>query len=203
MVALFTMMSFQSLAESIASTDDQAAILTKIETYLNTLGTMESDFIQVASDGSYAQGKLALAKPGKMRMEYHPPVPVVLIADGVFLIYIDTNLEQISHIPLVLTPAALLLDDTLSFENPELTLTNFEQSKGLISVTVAQTNDREAGALTLTFTDAPFQLRKWRVLDGQGITTDVTLLDPRTGMELDSDLFVAPVPKANPNENQR
>ena len=187
-------------AESIAATDSQGVVLTKIETYLNTLGTLQSDFIQVASDGSYAQGKLVMAKPGKMRMEYHPPVPIVLIADGVFLIYIDTELNQISHIPLVLTPAAALLDDNLSFENPDLTVSDFKHANGLISVTVTQSSDPDEGALTLTFTDAPFQLRKWRVVDSQGVTTDVTLLDPRTGMDVDPRLFDAPVVESNQND---
>lgn len=177
-------------AQELANRD---ATLDRIETYLNDLGTLQSEFIQVSSDGSYAQGRVAIAKPGKMRMEYHPPVPVVLISDGTFLVFIDTELDQMSHIPLVLTPAALLLESDLSFANPDLTVVDVENDDGLIAVTVTQTDSPEEGALTLTFEEKPFQLRRWRLVDAQGITTDVTLLDPRTGMTFDDSLFVPPV----------
>jgi outer membrane lipoprotein-sorting protein len=177
-------------AEEIA---ERAATLDRIETYLNGLGTLQSEFIQVSSDGTYAQGRVAIAKPGKMRMEYHPPVPVVLISDGTFLVFIDTELDQMSHIPLVLTPAALLLDDDLSFDNPDLTVLNVEHAEGLVAVTVTQSDSPEEGALTLTFEDKPFQLRRWRLVDAQGVTTDVTLLDPRTGIDFDEKLFQPPV----------
>lgn len=39
------------------------------------------------------------------------------------------------------------------------------------------------------FEDRPFQLRKWRVLDAQGLTTEVALLNPRTDVTFDREMF--------------
>ena len=45
------------------------------------------------------------------------------------------------------------------------------------------------GSITLTFSEHPLELRKWVVLDAQGLETGVTLLNARFGGSLDEDLF--------------
>ena len=56
--------------------------LARLETYLRSIGTLEARFVQVSSDGGFARGTLWLDRPGRMRFEYDPPVPILLIANG-------------------------------------------------------------------------------------------------------------------------
>ena len=53
----------------------------------------------------------------------------------------------------------------------------------------ADSDDVEDGTLTLVFSERPFTLRQWQVLDAQGTVTTVTLNNARTGMALDDKLF--------------
>jgi outer membrane lipoprotein-sorting protein len=39
------------------------------------------------------------------------------------------------------------------------------------------------------FSDRPFALRKWEVIDAQGVTTQVALINPQFDIEVDDDLF--------------
>ena len=61
------------------------------------------------------------------------------------------------------------------------------------------------GAIYLTFADAPLVLREWTVLDPQGQATQVALLNPEFGVELDPVLFKysAPGPDQFSNDANR
>ena len=48
---------------SMASDD-----VTRAETWFNKIRTISADFVQVASDGTSAEGKLAFRRPSRMKM---------------------------------------------------------------------------------------------------------------------------------------
>ena len=54
--------SFETRAQS-------AENLQKIETYLNSMKSIEATFVQMASNGATAEGRLFIKKPNKIRME--------------------------------------------------------------------------------------------------------------------------------------
>src|ERR1700732_4223957 len=72
------------------SSDDQAD-LKRVATYLDGIHTMRARFQQVAAGGGLSQGKIYLRRPGLMRVEYEPPVPVLLVADGLWVNYYDRH----------------------------------------------------------------------------------------------------------------
>jgi outer membrane lipoprotein-sorting protein len=164
------------------------ADITRVENYIASIDTVEARFMQVASDGSLAEGKIYIQRPGRMRIDYAPPFPIEVIATGNFLVYHDKNLKQVSHVPFGSTPAGVLLK-----ENPKLlgdvTVTGVERGPGALRVKIAQSDDLMAGTITLVFSDGPLTLRKWVVTDAQGVETTVSLIDTRFGGKLDSQLF--------------
>lgn len=170
------------------STQDKEDI-SRIEGYLNELVTLQAGFLQIASNGDVATGKLFMSRPGKMRFEYDPPAPILMIADGVFLIYIDKDLEQVTHIWQNSTVVGVLVRENITLKG-EVTVTKFERSPGVLRATVSDTEDPENGSITLVFSDQPLALRKWVVTDIQGVNTTVTLTGLQTGGELDPELFV-------------
>lgn len=173
----------------IALTEDQKAFLTKAEAYMNTFRVAESRFLQVSSTGDYIEGTLALSRPDRLRLSYDPPSPLTLIANGSHLIYIDSKLEQVSYIGLDSTPLGILLGDKISFSDPTITITGFARSQGMVEVTMVQTKDPGLGSLTLAFTENPFGLNQWRVLDAQGVEVTVSLFNVRQNVKLDPSLF--------------
>jgi hypothetical protein len=61
----------------------------------------------------------------------------------------------------------------------------------MLTIKVRQTDeDGDGGELSLVFSDRPLTLRKWEVTDGQGIVTQVALLNPEFGLELDRKYFL-------------
>ena len=59
----------------------------------------------------------------------------------------------------------------------------------MVEITTSMANDTAAGTLTLVFSDAPFELRQWRVVDAQNKEVAVTIFEARRGVKLDSALF--------------
>jgi len=178
-----------TIAKTLSLTKQDIADLVRIEHHLNTIKTVRARFLQISSTGEYAEGMLHISRPGRMRLEYDPPSPTLVIADGANLIYVDRELEQATAVLLSLTPAELILRDSLSFRSEEVLVTGFERSPGVIRLSVVKTSDPLEGRIMLVFSDKPLELRKWVVNDSQGVKTTVSLLGPEFGIKMDHKLF--------------
>jgi outer membrane lipoprotein-sorting protein len=169
--------------------DQDRADVGRVEAYLNQLRTATATFLQLADNGGVARGKFYLARPGRMRFEYEPPTPILMVSTGNgSLVYYDSLLKQTSYIPVDSTPLGLLLRDNLKF-GAEVTITKFERAPGSLRLTLVQTKEADQGSLTLVFTDKPLALRQWTVLDQQHKSVTVTLEEMQTDMKLDPKLF--------------
>ncbi len=161
----------------------------RIEAYLNRIRTLKARFLQVSSTGDFSEGTLFISRPGKLRIEYDPPVPILIVAARGVLTYYDKELEQVSEIDVESTPAGFLVQETVSFFSGDITLTRFKRQAAAARVTLVRTEDPMEGSLTLIFSDRPLTLRKWIVVDAQGVQTTVSLLKTRFGLPLDPELF--------------
>lgn len=161
----------------------------RVEEYLNNLKTLKARFLQVTSTGSYAEGELFISRPGKMRIEYKPPVPVLIIADGQWLIYNDKELEQVNYVDLKSTPAGVLVADNVSFTHGDYQVRKIHRRANTLRMLVTKKADKAEGAVTLIFSDSPLVLKKWAITDAQGVQTTISLLGTKFGIHLDSKLF--------------
>ena len=177
------------------------ADLARVADYLNGIHTMTARFEQVSSNGGTASGRLWIERPGRMRFEYDPPSPVLLIADRFYLYYIDRQLVQTSEVGLKFTPAWFLLRDDIAFDS-DLVVTRFARGADMMRITIVERNDPDQGTLTIAFSDKPLQLRQWTILDRQGKRTTVTISDMQFGMALDPKLFVYQKPYSGPHNNE-
>jgi len=169
------------------SPEDKAAVA-QAEQYLNGIQTLQSKFVQVNPDGRQLGGTFHLARPGRMRLEYEPPLRDFIVADGSFLFYWDGEMEQQSSTPIGSTLADFILRPQIRLGG-DVTVTRVFRTPGAVEITLVESKDPGKGALTLIFEDRPFQLRQWRVRDAQGLTTEVALLDPRQGVTYPRDFF--------------
>ncbi|AWB08379.1 outer membrane lipoprotein carrier protein LolA (plasmid) [Azospirillum humicireducens] len=169
------------------SAQDQA-VVAKVEEYLNGIVTLQSKFLQVAPNGRQATGTFYLWRPGRMRLEYDRPLKDFIVADGSFVFYWDGEMRQQSSAPIGSTLADFILRKDIRLSG-DVTVNEVFQAPGVIEVSLLETKDPGKGTLTLVFEDRPFQLRKWRVLDAQGMTTEVALLNPRTDVTFDREMF--------------
>ncbi len=168
--------------------------LARIEAYLNGITTLKADFLQVASTGEVARGIFYLRRPGRLRVEYEPAVPMLIVADGHRLIYHDKELDHVSMVPIERTLAAFLARPEIRFGD-DVMVRGYARDGGLVRVTLVQRRDPDAGSLMLIFDDSPLMLRQWVITDAQGVETRVALQDTRWGLALDSALFDIPEPE--------
>ena len=166
---------------------DQADV-TRVEASLNATKALTARFLQVAPDGSLSRGQAWLVRPGRMRFQYDPPSPFLLVGGHGLLVFNDKQLNQTSNIPLDSTPLGLLLQDNLRLSG-EITITGFVRQPGQLQISVVRTKSPQDGTLTLVFSDPPLQLRQWTVLDQQRNETRVTLSDIKLGGTYPSSLF--------------
>ena len=182
--------------------DQDKADVARAEAFLNSFASLKARFLQVAPNGQQSEGTAFFSRPGRMRLQYDPPSPVLVVADGSFLIVHDKELGEPSYIPLDSTPAGILVRDHVRLDGKDVKVIRVGRAPGILTVTMVQADDSGQGELTLVFSDRPFALRQWRVLDGQGNITQVSLFDTQTGLTLDSKLFEFVNPKfAKPKLN--
>lgn len=181
-----------ALAAERAMTEEEVMEqIRRVENYFNDIDTMQARFVQVSSDGTYGEGEVYLDRPGNMRFEYDPPVPVLLLSNGGTFLYYDTRLEQATFVPLWDTPLWFLLDEETDFTDADapVEITHVEQSPELLTLTLVDPSDEYQGKLHLIFGRDPFAFKSWRVVDGRDIETEVTLVGMETGVEIDDELF--------------
>jgi len=169
-------------------TAQDRADLARIETYLNGLRSLKARFMQVAPDGGITAGNAWLSRPGRMRFEYFPPAPFLLVAGNGLLVFHDRKLKQTSNIFLSQTPLGILLADKVQLSG-DLTVLDLQRQPGQLELTVTRTASPGEGNLTLYFTDNPLALRQWVVTDPQRQATRVTLSNIETGGRFDDKLF--------------
>lgn len=170
-----------------AQSTDRAAVQ-QVEAYLNTLRTLRARFLQVAQNGASAQGTALISRPGRMRFDYDPPEPLLLVASGGQLLLYDRELRQPSAVPASSTPLGLLLTPEIRLSG-NITVVGTDRTGGFLRIGLHRTGARAEGVLTLAFAEQPMELRQWAVLDAQARETRVTLYEIETGIPLDNRLF--------------
>ena len=163
--------------------------LKQIENYLNNIKTMQASFVQTASNGNTAEGKLYIQKPNKIRMEYNPPVDVDIIGDGDYIVYNDKELDQVTNIDYDDIPASLILANDVKLDGKEFQVTNYYQDAGITKITVQYMEKEDIGPISLTFNNNPFELKQWSIVDPQSVEVTVSLYNAQKDVKLDSSLF--------------
>ena len=182
---------------------EELKLLREIEAYLNGISTLRSRFVQVTSEGAYAEGEVSLARPDRVRFEYDPPDPVLLISDGARFIYYDKELEQATFLSLEDTPLWFIMREEVVFDD-RIRVINLERRAGTLYLTLEDARYPDLGQVTLLFSEGPLQLRRWDIRDPQGIVTEVALIRPSFDRPIDRDVFnIRQLPGMSPEERLR
>jgi outer membrane lipoprotein-sorting protein len=175
-------------AQPLAQSAQDRADLARIEVYLNGLRTLKARFLQVAPSGDTSEGVVWLERPGRVRFQYDPPTPLLLVAGRGLVALYDRSLKQTTNYPLSSTPLSILLGENLKLSG-DITATGITRLPGQIQVTLVRTANPADGSLTLILAETPLQLRQWSVVDAQRQETRVSLFNAEIGGSLDSSLF--------------
>ena len=175
------------VAPPVAATERQPQ-LAAIERYLNSIKTLRSVFIQSATNGQVSQGQIYLSRPGRLRIDYKPPVQLQIFGDTTWLTFIDSELKEVNQLPVNASPAALLLSNELRLST-DVGVEKIKRRDEELRVYLYQKKQPDAGRLILALATKPFRLMGWSVVDAQGITTTVTLIGPKFNMPINNRIF--------------
>lgn len=177
-------------------------ILARIERYLNDVQSMEAGFIQEAPDGVVTEGKLSLERPGKLRFEYKGDIPLLVVADGSTLTFVDYDVKQVTRWPIGETPLGILVARNIDLRK-DLETTVTRGADKLIRVRIVDPKRADQGFMTLIFEDRPLALRAWEVTDPQGYETRVTIVNPVYNTDIADALFTFKDPRSMPFSGRR
>ena len=170
----------------------------KIETYLNNIKCLEATFVQMASNGATAEGRLIIKKPNKIRMEYADPTNVLIVGDGQFIVYNDLELDQVTHIDYDDIPASLILANDIKIDGKNIKIADFYQDSGSTSITLDYAGKGDLGPITLVFSNNPMELKQWKIVDPQSVEVTVSLYDAQKDVELSDKIFEFKKKSASP-----
>jgi outer membrane lipoprotein-sorting protein len=168
--------------------EDNQQIITRVEEYFNSIRTLKAEFMQTLTNGNTTNGTLFIKRPGKMRLEYAPPNRDLLVSDGLFVHAWDSQAKTSSSVPLGRSLADIILRDPLKLSG-DISVKEIRQFPSMIEIDIVQTGDPSMGIITLEFQDSPLQLKNWRVKDGQGMQTRVSLYNEQVNQDLPSGTF--------------
>ncbi len=185
-IGLLLAMAFAAAA-AVLTPKDRAAVQ-QIEDYINSITTLQARFIQLNPNGRFVEGTVSIWRPGRLRFEYDPPIPYRLIADGNQLIFYDAQLDAPAYMSVDDTPLEVLLAERVSLtENVEVT--KIEHGYGSLRITLVWPDRRDQGRVQITFSERPFELKKWSLIDTRGVAIHIALMDAKFGLKLDPKLF--------------
>jgi len=176
-------------ARLIEFSEADRADLDRVSAYLNSIRTLQGDFVQIGPDGQIDQGRFYLEKPGRIRFEYLPPNPTLIVSDGRTVAVANKKLKTVRRYPLSATPLDLILADAIDLLHNRA-IVAVEHQSGTLIVDARTSPNRGKANVSLVFSDPMLELRQWTVVDDQGMTTTVALRGLEQGIALDSVLFV-------------
>ncbi|MBC50391.1 MAG: hypothetical protein CMI93_02375 [Pelagibacteraceae bacterium] len=151
-------------------------LLNQLENYLNQFNNISSQFIQSSSDGSQVTGKILISKPGKLRIEYKKDNKLLIVADGKWLHYFDTDINEVQSVIIEKSPAWILLKKNINLKN-DFNIKKLEKKSGKITLTIVDKHFENIEKIELIFSANPIGLKKWIVTDYQEVETTIALLN--------------------------
>lgn len=173
----------------VAAPATDAEVVARANAFFNGISALSGRFVQRGSDGGRMTGTLYLHRPGRMRFAYDEPATIDVIADGRSVVVRDRRLSTQDMYSISQTPLKFLLADTIRL-GQDVAVIGVERAGDEVDV-LLQDRSTFTGTsqIRLTFNAAMDRLKEWRIVDGQGFETIVTLSDLNRHASLDRDLF--------------
>jgi outer membrane lipoprotein-sorting protein len=181
------------VAPSSAASDQPAITernaVDRLNAYFNSFTTLQANFIQFAADGRRFEGRLSIARPGKMRFEYKAPATIEVIADGTSVAIRDRKLATQDLYSIGQTPLKFLLRERIDLAK-DTTVKGVSVAPNLVKVSLEDKSTLGGTSkITLSYDPVANELRQWVVIDPQGYETSVSIYGLDTQRRPDPKLF--------------
>ena len=176
-----------------------ASPLAQVSAHLKAVDTMTANFTQSGRNGQTLDGKLTLKRPGKIRFQYGPGVPMLIVADGKSLTMVDYQVKQVSRWPIGNSPLSVLLDPNKNLAKVAKLLPSDDR---VVLLRARDPSRPEFGTITLAFAKvasapAGLMLTGWTTVDAQKNRSTVKLSGQRFNVPVAETAFRYVDPRKN------
>ncbi|MFM5931125.1 MAG: LolA family protein [Novosphingobium sp.] len=190
--AAFAVCAPAALIPAPAIAQAQAGDLDRAVTALRSISTMQAGFVQTDRNGQRATGTITLKRPGRIRFQYSPGIPMLIVSDGAALTLIDYQVRQVQRWPIKNSPLGALLDPSRDVKRYSSLVPSGDANS--IAVEVRDRSHPEFGTMTFRFhrkAGAPggLELGGWTQIDSQNKRTIVSLSNQRYGIAVSDAMF--------------
>jgi outer membrane lipoprotein-sorting protein len=195
--------SVNATAQSAPQQTPDRADLSRVADYISAVKTLTADFSQTDRNGQVLTGKLTLKQPGKIRFQYQPGVPLLIVSDGNALTMIDYEVRQVQRWPIKSSPLGALIDPSRDFTKFSKVIQTGDPR--LLTVEARDPKRPEFGTITLVFNrkdgaPAGLELYGWVAKDAQGNRTAIRLSNHKYNVTVADSAFAwkDPRPRGRP-----
>lgn len=186
--------------KGITLSPEQLAAVEEVNTYFNSFRTLRGRFTQLGHTGNVTSGVVLISKPGKMRFEYSPPNPFVVVSDGRWVAVVNRSKKVADQYPLSTTPLRLLLADQMDLVK-DAYIKAADIQDGLITLRLQDKDQMVSGELVLIYDSNGYALRQWIVVDGDGRRTTISLEGLEPDQPADPKLFVVEIKRVKESKD--
>ena len=186
------------ISQKSNASEQKQLISSQIGNFFENLVTLEANFIQVSPSGDISDGKIYLDLPGKLRIDYENPNNLLITSQGFWIVIQDRESKTTNNIPLDSTPFSLLLKNKFNLKNEKFKI-EYVISSGIVTLKIKSKKNDKQGGLVLEFSEKPFNLKKWIILDTFGESTTVLIQNAKYNEKL-SHLLFFPLDFPEPND---
>lgn len=201
---MLTRLTIALLAAPLIAAATPTDGLPLVKAHLAAVESMTADFVQTDRTGKSLSGVLTLKKPGKIRFQYQKGVPILVVADGKSLWFLDYQVGQKQRWPIANAPLGVLLDPTKDATRYAKVVPGGDPR--VISVEANDPKHPEYGKITMIFArmnGAPggLTLQGWVALDAQNNRTLVRLSNQKFNIAIADNAFRFNEPTRNVRRN--
>ena len=166
--------------------------LAVVQRHLQSITTMTAEFSQADRDGKVLTGVLTIKQPGRLRFQYEKGVPILIVAEGGALTFVDYSVKQVQRWPIKNSPLGVLLDPNRDISRFAKVVAGFDNR--IVSVEANDPKHPEYGRITLVFArdaTAPggLMMQGWVMLDSQNNRTTIRLSNQHYGVPVSDGTF--------------
>lgn len=181
-----------ALPALVAAAPATSPDLARVQAHLSAVQSMTATFSQTDRNGKTLNGTLSLKRPGKIRFQYEKGVPILIVADGKSLWFLDYSVKQKQRWPIGGSPLGVLLDPSKDISRFAKMVPTADPS--ILSLDASDPKHPEYGRINLIFEkndSAPggLMLRGWVALDAQNNRTTIRLSGQRFNVPISDGTF--------------
>lgn len=164
--------------------------ITDVERYLNNITTLECSFIQHSSDGE-RRGKLYIAKPYRIKWDYHTPKHALIVGSKAQFVYYNAELQEVSYIPSAKVPGFFLAHKEIKFgENIKIISQKEEGENIFLDLQDAKMQESNIVA-RIGLTLNSIKLFSIKIInEDQGSEVEIILNDLKINQPIDDKVFI-------------